>query len=255
MRTRSHSPAPIGPRLSRIAFEIPSRPRPCTRPARRTSCDIGFGQPEPRARLGGELGDRSARDRGSTATSGRRSWRSPEARRRSARPSTRWRAQARRRSRRPTRRPCPGPRGSRPPPHRRGRPTPGRSRLRSVPAPAACTAATPPRRFATSMNSAMCAIREASGTSSPSSSPGQPRPSHRSYEAPIASRTSVGQRRAARPCVRAMAAWWAIMPSTSRCPESANARPSRKRCSGGCPEPRAACPSRPSACSAARGRT
>jgi hypothetical protein len=37
--------------------------------------------------------------------------------------------------------------------------------------------------------------------------------------------------------VRAMAAWWASMSSTSRCPESANASPSRNRCSGGFPEP------------------
>ena len=35
-RTRSHSPAPSGPRLSQIAFETPSRPRSCTSPARRS---------------------------------------------------------------------------------------------------------------------------------------------------------------------------------------------------------------------------
>ena len=36
MRTRSHSPAPSGPGLSQIAFDTPSRPRPCTSPARRS---------------------------------------------------------------------------------------------------------------------------------------------------------------------------------------------------------------------------
>ena len=36
MRMRSQSPPASGPRLSRTAFEIPSRPRSCTRPARRS---------------------------------------------------------------------------------------------------------------------------------------------------------------------------------------------------------------------------
>ena len=36
MRTRSHSPAPSGPRLSQIEFDTPSRPSPCTSPARRS---------------------------------------------------------------------------------------------------------------------------------------------------------------------------------------------------------------------------
>ena len=44
------------------------------------------------------------------------------------------------------------------------------------------------------MYSATWATREARGTSSPSSSPGQPRPSQRSYAEPIASTTSSEQR-------------------------------------------------------------
>ena len=78
----------------------------------------------------------------------------------------------------------------------------------------------------------------ASGIASPASSPGQPRPSHRSYAAPSAVEHRRRAARAARRACRAIAAWCAIMPSTSRWPESANSRPSRKRCSGGCPAPR-----------------
>src|SRR5215469_11990588 len=36
MRTRSHSPAPSGPRLSQIEFDTPSRPSPWTSPDRRS---------------------------------------------------------------------------------------------------------------------------------------------------------------------------------------------------------------------------
>ena len=64
------------------------------------------------------------------------------------------------------------------------------------------------------MNSATCARREASGTSSPSSSPGHPRPSQRSYAAPSA--------RAPRPGARA------ALPACARCRHGARPwRPSR----------------------------
>ena len=42
----------------------------------------------------------------------------------------------------------------------------------------------------------------------------------------------------------AMAAWWSIMPSTSRWPERANSSPTRKRCSGGRPAPTIRMPGR-----------
>ena len=54
-RTRSHSPAPSGPRLSQIAFETPSRPKPWTRPARRVASRLG--EPLLDGGAGGELGD------------------------------------------------------------------------------------------------------------------------------------------------------------------------------------------------------
>ena len=44
-RTRSHSPAPSGPRLSQIAFETPSRPKSCTSPARRSVRTSASGRP------------------------------------------------------------------------------------------------------------------------------------------------------------------------------------------------------------------
>ena len=74
---------------------------------------------------------------------------------------------------------------------------------------------------------------------------GSPRPRARpaSRARPTARRPRRARRaprraaRAARARVRAIAAWWAIMSSTSRCPESANSSPTRKRCSGGLPAP------------------
>ena len=45
MRMRSQSPPASGPRLSRTAFEIPSRPRSWTRPARRSVRISGSGMP------------------------------------------------------------------------------------------------------------------------------------------------------------------------------------------------------------------
>ncbi len=53
--TDACAPAPArprraGPGLSQIAFEMPSRPRSCTRPARRSVRTASSGQPETRAR-------------------------------------------------------------------------------------------------------------------------------------------------------------------------------------------------------------
>ena len=45
IRTRSHSPAPSGPGLSLIELEMPSRPNPCTRPARRSDAISLAGKP------------------------------------------------------------------------------------------------------------------------------------------------------------------------------------------------------------------
>ena len=178
-----------------------------------------------------------ARGRGCTATSGRRSSRSPAAPRRTARRRARRRAPARPRSPRPR-----SPTASRPDEDhvglgaRRGRRARGRTarraaRGRAPRAPRRRRRGARPRR---TRRAARAAPR--AGPSSPSSSPGQPRPSQRSYAAPSASSTSSGSSSCS-PSVRAIAAWWAIMPSTSRWPESANSSPTRKRCSGGWPEP------------------
>ena len=222
IRTRSHSPAPSGPRLSQIAFETPSRPRSCTRPARRSVRTSSVGEPEPRAAASAA----SSRDRPRVAERVRR-LQIDEVRDRQQRrvePLAREhdgerrlgvdhrvpgldRVEARedhlglgahqlgqrgiellagaRRARAPS------------PPRRRRR---GARPRRTPPAARAATAI---------------------GTSSPSSSPGQPRPSHGSYAAPSASSTGSGSPSCS-PSVRAIAAWWAIMSSTSRWPESAN---------------------------------
>ena len=70
-----------------------------------------------------------------------------------------------------------------------------------------------------------------SGSLSPANSPGQPRPSQRSYEAPSASSTVSG-RPSCTPSSRASAACRAIMSFTSRCPEIANSRPGAKAMQG-----------------------
>ena len=126
--------------------------------------------------------------------------------------------------------------------HRRPRRTserrraPGRTACRPRLRASALAASTPPTRCATSTYSASCAIRDGDrDRPSPASSPGQPAP------VPLlvrrAERLEHRRRaaRAARPSARASAACWAIMPSTSRWPESANSSPTRKRCSGGLP--------------------
>ena len=104
--------------------------------------------------------------------------------------------------------------------------------------PAKATAApVPPMRWATSVNSPICANLDAIGMSSPlersRASPCRPtaRKRHRPRPAPPSDRPSCS----ASP--RARAECWAIMPSRSRCPDTANSTPTRKRCSGGFPLP------------------
>ena len=59
MRTRSHSPAPSGPRLSQIAFDTPSRPKSCTSPARRSVRTSSPASPSCAPGLGREVRDRA----------------------------------------------------------------------------------------------------------------------------------------------------------------------------------------------------
>ena len=102
-------------------------------------------------------------------------------------------------------------------------------------------------RCATSTNSASCAIRDAQRARR------RPRARRASRARPTARRPRRARRapppagRAARRASGPSRAWWAIMPSTSRCPDSANSSPTRKRCSGGLPgaeQPHAARPPR-----------
>ena len=86
------------------------------------------------------------------------------------------------------------------------------------------------------MNSANWAIRAATGIAPAFSVPGQPRPSHCSYAAPTDSHTTAGSS-SCPASVRARLACWAIIPSSSRRPETANSSPTRNRCSGGLPAP------------------
>ena len=165
IRTRSHSPAPSGPRLSQIAFETPSRPRSCTRPARRSVQHVVLGQ--------SELPRRPAAARSATA----RAWPSVYGDFRSTKlaiatqrrvealaPRARPRAPARPRSPRPRCRPSRGPRGSCPPPRTGSSASAGSNCFPLRSRASAFAASTPPTRCATSTNSASCAIRAAIGT-------------------------------------------------------------------------------------------
>ena len=237
MRTRSHSPAPSGPGLSQIAFDTPSRPKPCTRPARRSVLHVAGGESEPRPRPRPAARRPPGRARACTATSGRRSRRSPTQRRVELVVATAARrAPARRRSPRPTSARRRGRRGSR---RRRPRQQPAERGIELRARPACGPArrrrrrrrrGAPPRR---TRRAARAAPR--SGSRRPRARPGQPRPSHCSYDAPTAVLHGVAAARAARPALRASAACRAIIPSRSRCPESANSSPIRNRCSGGFP--------------------
>ena len=57
MRTRSHSPALSGPGRSQIEFETPSRPKPCTSPARRSIWTSPGDSPRRRPASCGQVGD------------------------------------------------------------------------------------------------------------------------------------------------------------------------------------------------------
>ena len=83
MRTRSHSPAPAAPACPRSSSTRPSRPRPWTRPARRSVLTRVRGQPE-LAAARRRSGDGAGVARACRATSGPRSWPPPAAPRRTA---------------------------------------------------------------------------------------------------------------------------------------------------------------------------
>ena len=257
-RTRSHSPAPSGPRLSQIAFDTPSRPKSWTSPARRSVRASSLGQPELRRRRGGELGDRArvaervrrlevdeVRDRASSAASNR----SPESTTASAGSASITAshvadaveagedhvgvsATA-------------APRA------------PGRTACRARRAPAPSPPPTPPTRCATSTNSASCASRAASGIASPAqlARPALARPTARTA-APSASSTSRGQPELLGRARAPSRAWWLIMSSTSRWPGDGELEPdpeAMQRRVAGAEQPQRR--ERAAAGCAARGRT
>ena len=183
-RTRSHSPAPSGPRLSQIAFETPSRPRSCTRPARRSVRTSSSGSPSCRPRLGRELGDRAR-----VAERVRR-LEVDEVRDRQQRRVEALAGQHDRERRLGVDHRVPGADRVEPAEDRRRR----RRRRASASAGSNCLPLRSPRerrrprrprrrgaRPRRTRRAARAAPR--AGSSSPASSPGQPRPSHRSYDA------------------------------------------------------------------------
>ena len=232
-RTRSHSPGPSGPRLSQIAFETPSRPKSCTRPARRSVA--------PRARaaraarpLGGELGD------GARVAERVRRLQVDEVRDRQQRRVELLVGERDRERRLGVDHGVPGADrvevgeqlgrlGVDEVAERRDR-TGRRARSRA----SARAASTPPMRCATSTNSAE--LREPRGD--------RDRLARQLAGPALAVPLLVGRAErlehlggssSCSPSERASAACWSIMPSTSRWPESANSSPTRKRCSGGLP--------------------
>ena len=64
MRTRSHSPALSGPGRSQIEFDTPSRPKPCTSPARRSVSTCSGGNPSSAAGLLRQVSDRDRMTQG-----------------------------------------------------------------------------------------------------------------------------------------------------------------------------------------------
>ena len=235
-RTRSHSPAPSGPRLSQIAFETPSRPKSCTSPARRSVRTSASDRPKLRAGRGGEVGHRAG-----VAEAVRR-LQIDEVRDRQQRGVEPLRARARRRA--PARRRSPPPRSRR----RRGRrgslglgaraapPAPGRTACRAL-ASERLRRARPRRRGARPRRTPRAArAAPRAGPPRPSARPAtRARPTARTPP-PSASSTSSGSPSCS-PSARAIAAWWTIMSATSRWPERANSSPTRNRCSGALPAP------------------
>ena len=177
MRTRSHSPGPSGPALSQIEFEIPSRPRSCASPARRsvrTSASVSPScAPATAARSAtacacpsvyGDL--RSTKFAIASSAASNRSSGSSTASAGSD-SMTASHVETASRSERIASASAPISAAS-----SGSNCLPPRFRASSF------AAATPPTRCATSVNSASCASLAASGTSAPLRSPGQPRPSH-----------------------------------------------------------------------------
>ena len=237
MRTRSHSPAPSGPRLSQIAFDTPSRPKSCTRPARRSVRTSPSDSPSCVAGLSGQLGDRAR------VAEGVRRLQVDEVRDRQQRRVELLARRARRRA--PARRRSPRPRSR-----------PSRARRRSLPASAhrsvasvgiellaAALAGERRRRLDPAdavrdldeLRELRDPRRERDAFALDAVRASRARPTAR-RPLPSASSTSSGSPSCS-PSARASAACWAIMPSTSRWPESANSSPTRKRCSGGLPAP------------------
>ena len=239
IRTRSHSPAPSGPRLSQIAFETPSRPKSCTSPRGAASASpLAAARAAPAASAASsatalrvaervrrlqvdEVRDREQRrvellarqrdgerrlgvDHGVPRADARRG-------RRGSSSASRTRSRDERRVELAGRRAC----ARAPSPPRRRRP------------------GARPRR-----TRASCASRAATGIASPCelARPALARPTARRPRR-RASSTVVGQLELLGRACRAIAAWWSIMSSTSRWPETANSSPIRKRCSGGLPAP------------------
>ena len=235
IRTRSHSPALSGPGRSQIEFDTPSRPNPCTNPARRSISTCSGGSPSLRPASSASSatatewpsvnGDfRSTKF--AMAASARSSWSgdSSMASAGSAAITVRQAGTA-----------------SRPPNISSARAHSSATRAGSNCLPARLRASavapgTPLTRCATSIYSASWAILAATGIAPALSTPGQPRPSHCSYAAPTPSRAGPGSSScSARFC--ASLACWEIIPSSWRCPEKANSSPTRNRCSGGLPAP------------------
>ena len=231
-------PAPSGPGLSQIAFDTPSRPKSCTSPARRSVRTLALGEPEPRAGRGGEVGDRArvaerVRRLEVDEVRDRRQRRVELARRRARR-----RAPARRRSPRPRCR-----RASRPPRIVVGVGAQQRARAPGSNCLPRALAGERRRRRRRRRRGGRPRRTPRAARSAPRSGSPRPRARPASRGRPTARRPRRARRaprraaRAARPARAPARAWWAIMSSTSRWPDSANSRPTRKRCSGGLPAP------------------
>ena len=237
MRTRSHSPAPSGPRLSQMEFDTPSRPSPWTSPARRSVDQVA------RRQL------RAAPRRRRRAPTTARAWPSMYGDLRSTKSATATSAasnccprqlDAERGLGRDHRVPGLRRRRGRPGSPRRSRTaTPRASGSNCAPARLRASAAAastrrcggPPRRTRPSAPAAT-----AIGTASPLSSPGHPcRPTARTTRRPPAA-----PRRAARAARPATGPAPSAGRSSRRVRDARPARtpdPTRKRCSGGLPDP------------------
>ena len=238
IRTRSHSPGPSGPGLSQIALETPSRPRSWTSAARRSVRASSSGRPSRLRRRRRELRDRARVPERVRRLEVDEVARPRAAPRRSARPTARPRARARRRSPRPRSRRRRGPRAARP--RRRG---PERREGGVELAAAAPARELPGRLGAAGAVRDLDELRELGEARRdrdlprPRAGPASPcRPTARTPRR--ARRVASAGSPSSAASERAISAWWVIMSSTSRRPETANSSPTRRRCSGGRPDPR-----------------